>query len=255
MTDKTEPKQDKQPDVFDYTGFEGKGLEFAPPEPIPRLKIVHGNNPDLSRKDSPLHGAAPGVIYYTKSLKYKSEWQVIPCKVSRLYTEFPKDIEESGFPISIRVKRPTDVQWVDGEGLINRAGNRIVENRSFYCLLIDGGKPLLPAVIDMNKTSISTSNDWLALMRIPLERPAGTVYYIPPIFSRIFTLRTSFVDGVKFPYHKWEVDPNPSWNDPKSQMFNDAIAFEEKAAETVDQYGLSVDPQLNAVLADDGMPF
>jgi hypothetical protein len=218
-------------EVGGATGFESIDNECIS---IPFLRLAQVNTPQAQPGDSKLAGLEAGMYFnpstgriYGKEASFVilgfhrtwNVWQGEPPNARFVKSMLPEEFLADSAPKTHR----------DDKGkTVDDAGNRYVDNRNFFLLSADhpeDGILLYP----MSSTGIPASKKWLAKATAIRVKDADGNLAQAPMWSRVWTLRTGFVQSPKGNFFQVSDVADRGWI-PESLVAVVKSAFEEAQA-------------------------
>ena len=175
---------------------------------IPFLRIIQALSPQLKKSDAGfLDGASQGDIFNTVTNKL---WDadagvlVIPVFFQMKLLEFVPRSQGGGFVGELSVESD-DVRTASrdkdtGMELMNN-GNELVRTAQHYVKIVHEDNSLENAIIDMKKTQLKKSRQWLSMMMMQKTSSGTTV----PSFARTYRLRSVEDGNDKGDWHSWSI--------------------------------------------------
>jgi len=172
----------------EFTEFENAGFEGVDQEclQVPMIKLLQKLSPELD--DNPALSA--GMFYNNVTGESSNTITVIPCYFKREFLEWvPKD-NGGGLVGTYQINDAiiNDITRNEKGNDMLPNGNKLVDTRSHYILIVSDSGEFSFAVINFSVTSTKISKNWLAGMKmIKWDKPGGGKF-TPPTFAYKYNL-------------------------------------------------------------------
>tara|TARA_R100001129_G_scaffold183763_1_gene166940 strand:+ start:533 stop:1288 length:756 start_codon:yes stop_codon:yes gene_type:complete len=209
----------------------GGGLEEVTSEDIqiPFLRVLQALSPQIKKSDPAyIKGAEQGGIFNTVTKKFWSGDEgvlVIPVHFQKKLLEFVPRSEGGGFVGEINPKDLGKVVKEDKGMEILESGNELVRTAQHYVRVVHEDGTLENAIVDMKKTQLKKSKEWLSIMgtfKYPKEAGPKLVGTTMDTWYNIYRLTTVEESNDKGSWYTWkivqekQVDTTKSINESKS---------------------------------------
>lgn len=239
----------------DYSDYAGKGGENAPPPQLPTLRIVHSKTKGLGAAGKPLEKAKVGQIWLPDPFILADTVKIIPCNIQRVWQEWSSGKSGGGVPLSAFNARPAQATWIEKEGLRMPSGTYVSETHTYYVLVFDGKADWIKAKMNMAKTQLSASYEWLKTLQQKARVPKTGELKQPPYFARVFNFDTKRESNTENSWDAWNQMDLGSWLNPSSQEFQKGLAFYNESNEIMQRMSVLDPADLAKATLGDDLPF
>lgn len=207
---------------FDYSQFKGEGLEQAPVQAIPEFKILQPQSPEIMDKGNVLFGSTPGLIYNRFSKETMERLDFLPCYIRQMFSVYAGYKNTKREFLYSTFDRPMGYSFDKDKGMFDAHNHSFENSVVFLGIRLDGEKGQEPIFLKLSGTSRPVAMAWLKVMHAPLEAIKGFQAYVPPSYSRIFSLESKAQTNEGVSWFIWRISPEFTWVSPKSDLFRDA---------------------------------
>lgn len=239
---------------YDFSEYAGKGGENAPPPQLPTLRIIHSKSKGLGVAGKPLEKGKVGQIWLPDPFIMAESVKIIPCNMMRLWQEWSGKSGNAGVPLSAFSERPHQATWIDKEGLRMPSGTYVSETHTYFVLVWDGKTDWVKAKLNMAKTQLGASFEWLKTLQQKARVPKTGELKQPPYFARVFNFDTKRESNSENSWDAWHQMDLGSWLNPSSQEFQKGLAFYLEANEIMQKMAVLDPKDLAKSSVDDEMP-
>jgi Tfp pilus assembly protein PilZ len=191
----------------------GGGLEEVTSEDvqIPFLRVLQALSPQIKKSDPAyIKGAEQGGIFNTVTKKFWSGDEgvlVIPVHFQKKLLEFVPRSEGGGFVGEINPKNLPKIVKENGMEMLEN-GNELVRTAQHYVRVVHEDGTLENAIVDMKKTQIKKSKEWLSIMgtfKYPKEAGPKLVGTTMDSWYNIYRLTTVEESNDKGSWYTWKI--------------------------------------------------
>ena len=191
----------------------GGGLEEVTSEDvqIPFLRVLQALSPQIKKSDPAyIKGAEQGGIFNTVTKKFWSGDEgvlVIPVHFQKKLLEFVPRSEGGGFVGEINPKNLPKIVKENGMEMLEN-GNELVRTAQHYVRIVHEDGTLENAIVDMKKTQLKKSKEWLSIMgtfKYPKEAGQNLVGKTMDSWYNMFRLTTVEESNDKGSWYTWKI--------------------------------------------------
>ena len=88
----------------------------------------------------------------------------------------------------------------------DNSGNYIEETANYFVLIVGEKGETSQAVISMKSSQLTPSRNWNSKMKNLKIKNSSGVYFTPPMWSHIYTLRSEKAKNGDKTWYKWKID-------------------------------------------------
>ena len=188
------------------TGFEDMGADDLQ---LPRLKLLQAMSPEIENDES----LRSGHIYNSVTGDWwpsDSGVKVIPCVYHKTYVEWAPVGSGAKGPVAGHQSKSVMDDTVRGEDnkfyKNDNSGNYIEETANYFVLIVGENGETSQAVISMKSSQLTPSRNWNSKMKNLKIKNSSGIYFTPPMWSHIYTLKSEKAKNGDKTWYKWKIE-------------------------------------------------
>jgi|TARA_A100001391_G_scaffold116183_3_gene78657 hypothetical protein len=188
------------------TGFEDMGADDLQ---LPRLKLLQAMSPEIENDEALRAGQ---ILNSVTGDSWSSDGgvKVIPCVYHKTYVEWAPQGSGTKGPVAVHQSKSVMDDTVRGEDnkfyKNDNSGNYIEETANYFVLIVGEKGETSQAVISMKSSQLTPSRNWNSKMKNLKIKNSSGVYFTPPMWSHIYTLRSEKAKNGDKTWYKWKID-------------------------------------------------
>lgn len=222
MSSEENINQETATEIPDYSDFKEDGLEQAPVQQVPEFRIIQPQSVEIMDMDNDLFGCDPGLIYNRFSKETMSTLDFLPCYVRQMFSVYLGFKNTKREFLYSTFERPIGYAYDKDKGMFDESNHSFENSVVFLGLRVKDPNFYYPIFLKLSGTNRPIAMEWLKVMHASPEVRKGHEAYVPPAYSRIFTLESKLQKNEGLAWFIWVINPHFMWVKPQSEIFQTA---------------------------------